>query len=188
MPRTVASLDVQRAICYRDLTRLRRLEMRYRFRALVSRGFRGFIGFVLGLAATIKLKIAATLGGKILIAVLIGLGFAWPAAAITVILIGLVILSIAALCEGGPAGCTAADCCMCDGCDFCDGNCKAKNMRRERLLKMIAEREEWLAKGEGPPPYRHRAPIPHVEVMVKRPDSPYNRGFPLEPRRDDPNS
>ena len=97
--------DAARTKCERDLTRLRRLEMRYRFRSLVSRGFRGFIGFVLGLVATFKLKIAATIGGKIFIAALIGLGFAWPAAAITVIVVGIFILALFAACEGSGADC-----------------------------------------------------------------------------------
>jgi hypothetical protein len=98
----------------------------------------------------IKMKIATTLGDKLLIAALIGLGFAWPVVIFWPIGIGIVVVAIAAICEG--EFCNPADLLLCD-CPNC-ANCDRKNKRRQRIMDMIAEREKQLAQGGGPPPSR----------------------------------
>ena len=89
--------------------------------------------------------------GKLLIAALIGIGFAWPIVILWVAGVGLVVLAVAAICEGGEV-CTAADCFACD-CPNC-ADCNRKNKRRQRVEDMIREREKWLQTGSGPPPAR----------------------------------
>jgi hypothetical protein len=64
----------------RDLTRLRSLEQRHRLRVRVTRAARGGVGFLAGLGAAIKTKVAATIGGKLVIAAVLALGLAWPMA------------------------------------------------------------------------------------------------------------
>jgi hypothetical protein len=148
-------LEHQRAACARDLARLQRLEERHRLRAVVTRGARGGVGFAAGLGMAVKMKIAATLGGKLLIAALIGIGFAWPIVIMWVVGIGLVAFVIAAIFEG--EFCNAADLMVCDCADCAD--CNRKNKRRQRVMDMIAEREKWLAHGFGPPPGRRGSAV-----------------------------
>ena len=141
----------QRAACERDLARLRRLEERHRLRAVMTRGARGSVGFLAGLGVVIKTKIAATLAGKLAIAALFGIGFAWPIVIVWVAGIGIAVVAVAAICEGDVcAGTDALVCCDCPNCAECD----RKNKRRQRILAMIAEREKWLENGSGPPPRR----------------------------------
>ena len=86
----------QRATCERDLARLRRLEERHRVRAVMTRGARGSVGFVAGLGVVIKTKIAATLAGKLAIAALFGIGFAWPIVIVWVAGIGIAVVAVMA--------------------------------------------------------------------------------------------
>jgi len=141
-----ANLNALRRTCHRDLLRLYRLERRHRLRDLAARGWRGLAGFSFAFLALFKMKIAATLGGKLLLAALIGIGFAWPLAAVLALGVLFVTLSICTL-SGGGADCTG-DCC----CDF--DSCKEKNARRRRLIEMIRAREKWLDRSEGSPPSR----------------------------------
>jgi uncharacterized membrane protein YphA (DoxX/SURF4 family) len=46
----------------------------------MTRAVRGSVGFLAGLGAAIKTKVAATIGGKLVVAALIALGLAWPMA------------------------------------------------------------------------------------------------------------
>jgi hypothetical protein len=143
----------RRAACERDLARLRRLEERHRVRAVMTRGARGSVGFLAGLGVVIKTKIAATLAGKLAIAALFGIGFAWPIVIVWVAGIGIAAIAVAAICQGEAcAGADALVCCDCPNCAECD----RKNKRRQRVIAMIAEREKWLENGFGPPPGRRR--------------------------------
>src|SRR3984957_7257112 len=131
----------QRAACERDLARLRRLEERHRLRAVITRGARGSVGFLAGLGVVIKTKVAATLAGKLLIAALFGIGFAWPIVIVWVAGIGIAAIAVAAICQGEVcAGADALVCCDCPNCAECD----RKNKRRQRVIAMITEREKWL--------------------------------------------
>jgi hypothetical protein len=133
-------LAQQQSACIRDLTRLRSLEERHRFRARMTRATRGGVGFVAGLGAAIKTKVAATIGGKLVVAALIALGLAWPMAVLW--LVGFfVFAAVVAAIFGGEVdydiGWLYFDCADC-------ADCARKNKRRQRLLELIAEREQWL--------------------------------------------
>src|SRR5690349_2561447 len=119
----------QRSACIRDLARLRSLEERHRLRVRMRRAARGGVGFLAGLGAAIKTKIAATIGGKLVVAALIALGLAWPMAVLW--LVGFVVfVTVAVAIFGGEADYSigrlyfdfdCADCC----------NCARKNKRRQ---------------------------------------------------------
>ena len=124
----------------RDLTRLRSLEERHRLRARATRAARGGVGFLAGLGAAIKTKIAATIGGKLVVAALIALGLAWPMAVLWLVgfvLFALVVVAIFGSDVDSSIGRLYFDCADC-------ANCARKNKRRQRLLDLIAEREQWL--------------------------------------------
>jgi len=144
----VVTLDQHRKTLLRDLARLERLEERHRVRAEITRAMRGAVGFILGLFMAWKLKIGASLGAKLLVALLVAAGFAWPMIALAFLAIAVVILFIFALFHGGDAG-GHCDCPTCDGCTY-------RNRRRERLLEMIAHRRKWLTEGGALPPRRLR--------------------------------
>ena len=130
----------QRSTYIRDLTRLRSLEQRYRLRAMMTRAARGGVGFLAGLGAAIKSKIAATIGGKLFVAALIALGLAWPMAVLWLvgfILFGLVVVMIFGSDVDSSIGRLYFDCADC-------ASCARKNKRRQRLLALITEREQWL--------------------------------------------
>jgi hypothetical protein len=134
------TLAQQRSEYIRELTRLRSLEQRHRLRARVTRAARGGVGFVAGLCAAIKTKIAATIGGKLIVAALIALGLAWPMAVLW--LVGFfVFAAVVVAIFGGDVddsiGWIYFDCADC-------ADCARKNKRRRRLLELIAEREQWL--------------------------------------------
>jgi hypothetical protein len=137
MKRTLAQ---QRFAYIRDVARLRRLQEQYRLRARMTRATRGGVGFLAGLGAAIKTKIAATIGGKLVVAALIALGLAWPMAVLW--LVGFfVFAAVVVAIFGGDAdysiGRLYFDCADC-------ANCAHKNKRRQRLLDLITEREQWL--------------------------------------------
>ena len=124
----------------RAVRRLEALADARRLRVRVLRGLRGSLGAGATLATLVKLKIAGSLALKIGLAVAVGLGFAWPAFGLTVLLIGAVVVALAA--------CEVNDCPVdCSG----DG-CKQREKRRERLDTLIAERRDWLANPHGRPP------------------------------------
>lgn len=136
------SLSQQRAICMRDLARLQRLRWQSILRALQARAARGGAGFMTGLFAAMKVKIAATLSGKLIFAALIAMGFVWPSLIVWSVIIG-VLATIAAIFgfELGPDD--LRSCCF-----------TGTNERRARLMAMIRERKRWLRKPQGPMPSR----------------------------------
>ncbi|WP_375409619.1 hypothetical protein [uncultured Methylobacterium sp.] len=122
----------------RELARLEALAYRRRVRAWIARGARGLAGAGGSFALLVKLKVAGSIGGKIIIAALIGLGLALPVVALAVLVILFLLL---ALVECDPGG----------SCDWpCD--CRERNARRDRLKGMIDERVSWLARRDGPAP------------------------------------
>jgi hypothetical protein len=130
----------QRSTYIRDLARLCRLEQRHRLLVRMRRTARGGVGFLAGLGAAIKTKIAATIGGKLVVAALIALGLAWPMAVLWLlgfILFGLVLVMIFGSDVDSSIGRLYFDCADC-------ASCARKNKRRQRLLALIAEREQWL--------------------------------------------
>lgn len=119
----------------RDLARLEKLAARRKTRIAIRRALRGTFGSLAALGALVKLKIAGSLVLKLVLALVVGLGFAWPLYALAIILIGGVILSILS-CEAPVADCPV-------GCD-------RKESRRKRLDAMIAQRKDWLRDQVGP--------------------------------------
>jgi uncharacterized membrane protein YphA (DoxX/SURF4 family) len=106
----------------------------------MTRAVRGSVGFLAGLGAAIKTKVAATIGGKLVVAALIALGLAWPMAVLW--LVGFfVFAAVVAAIFGGDVtdgiGWLYFDCADCT-------DCARKNKRRQRLLELIAAREQWL--------------------------------------------
>jgi hypothetical protein len=107
----------------------------------MTRAARGGVGFLAGLGAAIKTKVAATIGGKLAVAALIALGLAWPMAVLWLlgfVLFGLVVAAIFGADVDSSIGWLYFDCVDC-------ADCARKNKRRRRLLALIAEREQWLA-------------------------------------------
>ena len=134
------ALTQQRSAYMRELRRLRSLEQRHRLRARMTRTVRGGVGFLAGLGAGIKTKIAATIGGKLVVAAVIALGVAWPMAVLW--LLGFFLfVAVAVAIFGGDVddsvGWIYFDCADC-------ADCARKNKRRQRLLELIAAREQWL--------------------------------------------
>jgi hypothetical protein len=106
----------------------------------MTRTVRGGVGFLAGLGAAIKTKIAATIGGKLVVAAVIALGVAWPMAVLW--LLGFFLfVAVAVAIFGGDVddsvGWIYFDCADC-------ADCARKNKRRQRLLELIAAREQWL--------------------------------------------
>jgi len=111
----------------------------------MTRTVRGGVGFLAGLGAAIKTKIAATIGGKLVVAAVIALGVAWPMAVLW--LLGFFLfVAVAVAIFGGDVddsvGWIYFDCADC-------ADCARKNKRRQRLLELIAEREQWLEQHPG---------------------------------------
>lgn len=131
-PRNPAVIRVER-----ELARLEALAARKRFRIAILRALRGFVGAGGTLATMLKLKIAGSLVLKIGLAVVVGLGFAWPLYALAAVVLGFAVLSILS-CE--PAGCD------------CPSDCKRKELRRARLDRMIEQRKTWLVANAAPQP------------------------------------
>lgn len=128
----------------RALRRLEALAARKRFRKRSLRALRGTAGAAATFGALLKVKVIGTLAGKAAIAVLVGLGLAWPALVIGVVgLVGIVLAVVSLFSgEGGSHGLD------CDGpCD-----CARKEKRAERLKALIAQRRAWLAAPSGPAP------------------------------------
>jgi len=127
----------------RELARLEALAARRRLRVRLLRAARGFLGAAATLATLIKLKLVGSLVLKLGIALLVGLGLAWPFAALAVVVLLGFILALASLFEGGSLDCP--DAASCDGCEH-------REKRAARLRHLIARRRTWLAAPSGPPP------------------------------------
>lgn len=127
----------------RELARLEALAARKRIRIAVLRTLRGFVGAGGALATMLKLKLAGSLVLKIALAVVVGLGFAWPLYAAAALVLGFAVLSI--------LSCEPAD------CDWpCD--CKRKESRRARLERLIEQRRTWLSANAARSPRRASGP------------------------------
>ncbi|WP_245292116.1 hypothetical protein [Methylobacterium tarhaniae] len=120
----------------RQLRRLEALAARHRFRRRVIRLVRGGAGGGAAFLVLVKAKLVGSLAGKLAIAALVGLGFAWPLAALALVMLLTV---VAALLECEPFG-----------VDACD--CFGPNARRARLRALIAQRRAWLAVPAGEAP------------------------------------
>lgn len=120
----------------RHLRRLEALAARHRFRKRVVRALRGGAGGGTSLLVLMKAKIVGSLAGKLAIAALVGLGLAWPFAALAILTIVVAVASI--------LSCEPTDL---DGCD-----CRRPNARRERLTALIEQRRAWLAAPSGTVP------------------------------------
>ncbi|BCM85734.1 hypothetical protein [Methylobacterium indicum] len=120
----------------RQLGRLEALETRHRLRRRVARAVRGGLGGGGAFLVLVKAKLVGSLAGKLVIAAIVAIGFAWPLAALVAVVIAM---AIAALFDGGPLDLA--------GCD-----CPGPNARRARLRALIAERRTWLAAPDGPAP------------------------------------
>lgn len=120
----------------RQLRRLEAIAERHRLRRRVIRLVRGGAGGGATLLVLMKAKIAASLSAKLVLAALVGLGFAWPLAALAV----FVLITIVASLFGDET-------IHCDGCD-----CLRANPRRARLRELIAQRRAWLAEPTGAAP------------------------------------
>ena len=128
----------------RELRRLEELAARKRFRRRSLRALRGSAGAAATFAALLKVKVIGTLAGKVAIAVLVGLGLAWPALIIGVVgLVGIVLAFVSLF--SGEGGSHHFDC-------DCPSDCAGKEKRAERLKGLIAQRRAWLATPSGPAP------------------------------------
>lgn len=122
--------------------RLEALEARHRLRRRVVRAVRGGLGGGGAFLVLVKAKLVGSLAGKLVVAALVGIGFAWPLATFVAVTIAVV---IAALFDGGSLDLA--------GCD-----CTGPNARRARLRALIAERRTWLAAPDGPAPLIRSSP------------------------------
>ena len=122
----------------RELVSFEALAHRRRMRAWIARGVRGLAGAGGSFALLVKLKVAGSIGGKLILAGLVGLGLALPLVTLGVLAVLILVLSVVT-CE--PIG----------GCD-CPCDCRERNARRDRLKAMIDARARWLAGRDGPAP------------------------------------
>lgn len=120
----------------RQLRRLEALAAQHRLRKRIVRALRGGAGGGTTLLVLMKAKIVGSLAGKLAIAALVGLGLAWPFAALAILTIVIAVASI--------LSCEPTDL---DGCD-----CRRPNARRERLKALIEQRRAWLAAPSGTVP------------------------------------
>lgn len=133
-----------RARVKRELARLEDLAAKRRFRVRLLRGGRGFVGAAASLAAMLRFKLAGSLGLKVALAAVVGLGFAWPAAALLVLLVLGLVLAFVSLLSGEAGAHDFSVDCPCD--------CKKKERRAARLEELIEQRTTWLAATGGRPP------------------------------------
>jgi hypothetical protein len=129
----------------RELRRLEALAARRRLRVRVLRALRGLGGAGATFAALVKLKLAASLGLKLGLAALVGLGLVWPFVALAILaLMGLVVAILALIAGSGEAGDL-----------FCPdaAGCERRERRAARLKQLIATRRAWLdAAADSPRP------------------------------------
>ena len=105
---------------------------------------------IVALVVLLKAKIAASLGLKLVLAAIVGLGLAWPVAVLAFVVVAGFVATIlgALLGEGGLSG-----------SDFdCSWDCGCKRERMKRLKHLIALRRAWLAAPNGPAPSIRRDP------------------------------
>ncbi|MGU3402881.1 hypothetical protein [Methylobacterium brachiatum] len=119
----------------RHLRRLEALAAQHRFRKRVVRALRGGAGGGTSVLVLMKAKVVGSLAGKLAIAALVGLGLAWPFAALAI----LTVVAVASILSCEPTDL--------DGCD-----CRRPNARRERLQALIEQRRAWLAAPSGTAP------------------------------------
>ena len=139
-PGTVQDRTRPRSRPERELARLEALDARRRWRVLRRGGLRGGLGAGASLWTLIKLKLLGSLGGKLAIAAVIGLGVAWPMLLVVLLASVALGLAIAILTCGeiaefpflGPDDVRA---------------CKGTRVRR--LEDLIARRRAWLAAPSG---------------------------------------
>ena len=144
----------------RDLARLDGLIARARLRRRVFRALRGGLGAGATLLVLLKAKVAASLGLKLVIAGVVGLGLAWPVAVLVFVFVaGLVVTIVGAL--TGEGGMSAADFSPSWDCD-----CERARMRR--LKHLIALRRAWLAAPAGPAPSIRRDPGRRFLTKMRR--------------------
>jgi hypothetical protein len=143
----------------RELARLDGLIARARLRRRVFRTLRGGLGAGATLLVLLKAKVAASLGLKLVLAALVGLGVAWPVAVLVFLFVaGAVVTILGALMGDGGVS----------GSDFdCSWDCGCKRARMKRLKHLIALRRAWLAALAGPAPSIRRDPGWHRSVPAK---------------------
>lgn len=147
----------------RELARLDGLIARARLKRRLFRTLRGGLGAGATLLVLLKAKIAASLGLKLVLAAVVGLGLAWPVAVLAfVVVAGFVVTILGALTgEGGMSG-----------SDFdCSWDCGCKRERMKRLKQLIALRRAWLAAPSGPAPSIRRDPGRRLLTKSRRPVS-----------------
>lgn len=134
----------------RELARLDGLIARARLKRRLFRTLRGGLGAGTTLLVLLKAKVAASLGLKLVLAALVGLGFAWPVAVLAFVFVaGLVVTILGALTgEGGMSADSFSP--------SWDGGCERARMKR--LKHLIALRRGWLAAPSGPAPSIRRDP------------------------------
>lgn len=146
---TTTGRDAARRVA-RELDRLEALGARRRLRVRVLRTLRGSLGAGATVLAMIKLKVAGSLVLKVALALLVGLGIAWPMTALAVLgaawLVLSLVLMIASLLDG-----SASHHSLDPSCDCPDG-CARREARAARLKRLIATRRAWLANPAGPAP------------------------------------
>lgn len=99
----------------RELAHLVSLHARRRLRVRLFRVVRGTMGAGVTLATLIKLKRAGSPALKLGIAVLVGLGLAWPFVVLAVVALVRLVLALVSLFDGGSADCPDIACG--DGCE-----------------------------------------------------------------------
>ncbi|MER2263912.1 hypothetical protein [Methylobacterium oxalidis] len=140
----------------RELGRLEALAARNRLRRRAYRALRGAAGAGATLGVLLKLKITGSLGIKLALAALVGLGFAWPMLAAAILVLAGLVISILSLLDGQGGNLHL------DGtCDWPCG-CERRRARAARLKTLIVRRRNWLAQGIDP------APSPRGEAEGRR--------------------
>ncbi|KQT82106.1 hypothetical protein ASG51_20205 [Methylobacterium sp. Leaf465] len=139
--------DAETARVARELDRLEALAARRRLRVGLLRAARGTLGAGATLATLIKLKLAGSLALKLGIAVLVGLGLAWPVVVLAVVVLIGFVLALVSLFDGGAADCPDT---------ACGDGCERREKRAARLRHLIARRQAWLAAPSGPAPSARR--------------------------------
>lgn len=141
--RAIKGRDVVADRVRRELSRLEALAARRRMRVHILRGLRGSLGAAATLLGLLKLKLAGSLALKLGIALLVGVGFAWPLVALAALVVCGFVLSVLSLFVDGQVDCPEA---------ACDCGCDRREKRAARLKQHIIERRAWLADPSGPAP------------------------------------
>jgi len=144
----------------RELARLDALIARARLRRRLFRGLRGGLGAGATLLVLLKAKLAASLGLKLVIAGVVGIGLAWPVAVLVFAFVaGLVVTILGALTGEGwmsASGFSPA------------WDCGCERARMRRLKRLIEERRAWLGAPSGPAPSVRRDPARRFTAKPRR--------------------